>query len=246
MSNEEEENPINENKNEENVEENENEENEENKKENSNINEEVLETISIPYDKLINLEKDNFEIIEGKLSTITHYQPIIFNPETYKMEEKLKIKNEKGEIEYKQIPLENYIRWKYNQNKKIISNTKLIECSDGTHQLVIGNKFFDVTFSNMDNVRFGLNVDDNINVINQIVSKRMLISKNESDSPKMKHEQIGKSKVKLNYFFFEEKKDEEKKGTRYRRRNNIIKETLLLEKKRNRKDKEKKEKKEKK
>ena len=232
MSNEEEENPINENKNEENVEENENEENEENKKENSNINEEVLETISIPYDKLINLEKDNFE-------TITHYQPIIFNPETYKMEEKLKIKNEKGEIEYKQIPLENYIRWKYNQNKKIISNTKLIECSDGTHQLVIGNKFFDVTFSNMDNVRFGLNVDDNINVINQI-------SKNESDSPKMKHEQIGKSKVKLNYFFFEEKKDEEKKGTRYRRRNNIIKETLLLEKKRNRKDKEKKEKKEKK
>ena len=246
MSNEEEENPINENKNEENVEENENEENEENKKENSNINEEVLETISIPYDKLINLEKDNFEIIEGKLSTITHYQPIIFNPETYKMEEKLKIKNEKGEIEYKQIPLENYIRWKYNQNKKIISNTKLIECSDGTHQLVIGNKFFDVTFSNMDNVRFGLNVDDNINVINQIVSKRMLISKNESDSPKMKHEQIGKSKVKLNYFFFEEKKDEEKKGTRYRRRNNIIKESSLLEKKRNRKDKEKKEKKEKK
>ena len=246
MSNEEEENPINENKNEENVEENENEENEENKKENSNINEEVLETISIPYDKLINLEKDNFEIIEGKLSTITHYQPIIFNPETYKMEEKLKIKNEKGEIEYKQIPLENYIRWKYNQNKKIISNTKLIECSDGTHQLVIGNKFFDVTFSNMDNVRFGLNVDDNLNVINQIVSKRMLISKNESDSPKMKHEQIGKSKVKLNYFFFEEKKDEEKKGTRYRRRNNIIKESSLLEKKRNRKDKEKKEKKEKK
>ena len=246
MSNEEEENPINENKNEENVEENENEENEENKKENSNINEEVLETISIPYDKLINLEKDNFEIIEGKLSTITHYQPIIFNPETYKMEEKLKIKNEKGEIEYKQIPLENYIRWKYNQNKNIISNAKLIECSDGTHQLVIGNKFFDVTFTNMNNVRFGLKVDDNLSVINQIVSKRMLISKNESDSPKMKHEQIGKSKVKLNYFFFEEKKDEEKKGTRYRRRNNIIKESSLLEKKRNRKDKEKKEKKEKK
>ena len=242
MSNEEEENPINENKNEENVEENENEENEENKKENSNINEEVLETISIPYDKLINLEKDNFEIIEGKLSTITHYQPIIFNPETYKMEEKLKIKNEKGEIEYKQIPLENYIRWKYNQNKKIISNTKLIECSDGTHQLVIGNKFFDVTFTNMNNVRFGLKVDDNLSVINQIVSKRMLISKNESDSLKMKYEQIGKSKVKVSYSYFEEKKDEEKKGNRYRRRNNIIKDKLL-DKKRNRNEKEKKEKK---
>ena len=244
MSNEEEEDPLNQNENE--KEENENEENEKEEKEDLNLNEEVLETIAIPYDKLTNLDKDQFEIIEGKLSTITHFQPIIYNPETYKTEEKLKIKNEKGEIEYKQIPLENYIRWKYNQNKKIISNTKLIECSDGTHQLVIGNKFFDVTFSNMDNVRFGLNVDDNLNVINQIVSKRMLISKNESDSPKMKHEQIGKSKVKLNYFFFEEKKDEEKKGTRYRRRNNIIKETLLLEKKRNRKDKEKKEKKEKK
>ena len=242
MSNEEEENPINENKNEENVEENENEENEENKKENSNINEEVLETISIPYDKLINLEKDNFEIIEGKLSTITHYQPIIFNPETYKMEEKLKIKNEKGEIEYKQIPLENYIRWKYNQNKNIISNAKLIECSDGTHQLVIGNKFFDVTFTNMNNVRFGLKVDDNLSVINQIVSKRMLISKNESDSLKMKYEQIGKSKVKVSYSYFEEKKDEEKKGNRYRRRNNIIKDKLL-DKKRNRNEKEKKEKK---
>ena len=242
MSNEEEENPINENKNEENVEENENEENEENKKENSNINEEVLETISIPYDKLINLEKDNFEIIEGKLSTITHFQPIIYNPETYKTEEKLKIKNEKGEIEYKQIPLENYIRWKYNQNKNIISNAKLIECSDGTHQLVIGNKFFDVTFTNMNNVRFGLKVDDNLSVINQIVSKRMLISKNESDSLKMKYEQIGKSKVKVSYSYFEEKKDEEKKGNRYRRRNNIIKDKLL-DKKRNRNEKEKKEKK---
>ena len=235
MSNEEEENPINENKNEENVEENENEENEENKKENSNINEEVLETISIPYDKLINLEKDNFEIIEGKLSTITHYQPIIFNPETYKMEEKLKIKNEKGEIEYKQIQLENYIRWKYNQNKNIISNAKLIECSDGTHQLVIGNKFFDVTFTNMNNVRFGLKVDDNLSVINQIVSKRMLISKNESDSPKMKHEQIGKSKVKLNYFFFEEKK-----GYRHSRKRNVNKDNML-DKKRKRNEKQKKE-----
>ena len=239
MSNEEEENPINENKNEENVEENENEENEENKKENSNINEEVLETISIPYDKLINLEKDNFEIIEGKLSTITHYQPIIFNPETYKMEEKLKIKNEKGEIEYKQIQLENYIRWKYNQNKNIISNAKLIECSDGTHQLVIGNKFFDVTFTNMNNVRFGLKVDDNLSVINQIVSKRMLISKNESDSLKMKYEQIGKSKVKVSYSYFEEKKNEEKKGYRYSRRRNVNKDNML-DKKRKRNEKQKK------
>ena len=94
----------------------------------------------------------------------------------------------------------------------------------------------------MNNVRFGLKVDDNLSVINQIVSKRMLISKNESDSLKMKYEQIGKSKVKVSYSYFEEKKDEEKKGNRYRRRNNIIKDTLL-DKKRNRNEKEKKEKK---
>ncbi len=214
---------------------NEKEEEEENKIENEEI-------IPISYDKLTNLNSEDYEVIEGKLSTITHFQPLIYNPETYKLEEKLKIKNEKGETEYKQIPLENYIRWKYNQNKNIISNAKLIECSDGTHQLVIGNKFFDVTFTNMNNVRFGLKVDDNLSVINQIVSKRMLISKNESDSLKMKYEQIGKSKVKVSYSYFEEKKDEEKKGNRYRRRNNIIKDKLL-DKKRNRNEKEKKEKK---
>ena len=65
MSNEEEEDPLNQNENE--KEENENEENEKEEKEDLNLNEEVLETIAIPYDKLTNLDKDQFEIIEGKL-----------------------------------------------------------------------------------------------------------------------------------------------------------------------------------
>ena len=97
---------------------NEKEEEEENKIENEEI-------IPITYDKLTNLNSEDYEIIEGKLSTITHFQPLIYNPETYKLEEKIKIKNEKGETEYKQIPLENYIRWKYNQNKNTFLNYRI-------------------------------------------------------------------------------------------------------------------------
>ena len=94
----------------------------------------------------------------------------------------------------------------------------------------------------MNNVRFGLKINDNLSVINQNVSKRMLISKNESDSLKMKYEQIGKSKVKVSYSYFEEKKEDDRKGNKYRRRNPIFKEKML-DKKRNRNEKDKKDKK---
>ena len=210
---------------------NEKEEEEENKIENEEI-------IPITYDKLTNLNSEDYEIIEGKLSTITHFQPLIYNPETYKLEEKLKIKNEKGETEYKQIPLENYIRWKYNQNNNLISNAKLIEWSDGTFQLVIGDKFFDVSFTKMNNVRYGIKINDNISLINQSVTKRMLISKNENDTLKMNYDNVGKSKVKVSYSYFEEKKNEEKKGYRYSRRRNVNKDNML-DKKRKRNEKQK-------
>ena len=212
---------------------NEKEEEEENKIENEEI-------IPITYDKLTNLNSEDYEIIEGKLSTITHFQPLIYNPETYKLEEKLKIKNEKGETEYKQIPLENYIRWKYNQNNNLISNAKLIEWSDGTFQLVIGDKFFDVSFTKMNNVRYGIKINDNISLINQSVTKRMLISKNENDTLKMNYDNVGKSKVKVSYSYFKEKKNEEKKGYRYSRRRNVNKDNML-DKKRKRNEKQKKE-----
>ena len=119
--NEEENNNEKDNNNEEdnNLEDN-NEEKEEENKEKSNF-----ETLKVDYNKLISLP-DNIEIFEGKFSLLTHFQEKCFDPNTYVKENKIKIKNEKDEIEYKYIPLENYIRWKYNNNKKIISNAKMV------------------------------------------------------------------------------------------------------------------------
>jgi len=128
---------------------NNNSENNNNENENNNNEEEEeyknYDILPFDYSKLENFANKNVEIIEGKLSNITHLQEKEFNINTYINEPKLKIKNEKDEEEIKLIPLQNYIRWKYDkEKKKPISNTKLIEWSDGSYQLVVGDKFFDI------------------------------------------------------------------------------------------------------
>ena len=88
----------------------------------------------------------------------------------------------------------------------------------------------------MNNVRYGIKINDNISLINQSVTKRMLISKNENDTLKMNYDNVGKSKVKVSYSYFEEKKNEEKKGYRYSRKRNVNKDNML-DKKRKRNEK---------
>ena len=50
-----------------------------------------------------------------------------------------------------------YLNEKSNStNNKMISNTKIVEWSDGTMQLLIGNEYFDINLSNIDNSRYAI------------------------------------------------------------------------------------------
>src|SRR5689334_15534620 len=107
--------------------------------------------------------------------------------------------NEKGQEEYKNIPLQSYIRWKYTDNtntveikekelnkllgikskRQIISNAKLVEWSDGTIQLVIGDQYYDVKLSDLKNIHFGLITSNDQIIVNKPISKRMIVTHSE-------------------------------------------------------------------
>ena len=107
------------------------------------------EDINIDYDKIeaLYLNKDQYsfpkdiEVFEGKLGLISYLQENIYNKSQYKIEPKPSIINENGENENKPIPLERFIRFKLD-DKKLKSNAKLVEWSDGTMSLFIGKKIF--------------------------------------------------------------------------------------------------------
>ena len=215
-------------------EENNNEEDNNNENDEENKDESNFETLKVDYNKLISLP-DNIEIFEGKFSLLTHFQEKCFDPNTYVKENKIKIKNEKDEIEYKYIPLENYIRWKYNKNKKIISNAKMVEWNDGSFSVIIGEKYFDVDFSNMNSVRYGIQIDENTAIINQNINKRMLLQIDENQENEAIYDEGDKSKVKVSYSYFNKNvynKDDFVIG--FKKRRNILKEHDRLQKKRKR------------
>jgi hypothetical protein len=187
-----------------------------------NVDESIIND-KIPYDYL-QVFSPSIEIFEGKLNILSHFQTKAYNPETYKPEAKIKVKNEKDEDEFKSIPHQNYIRWKQtgNELKDIQSNAKIIEWSDGSYQLVVGNQFFDILFTNMANVRYGVKAKDNVSVIGGPISRRMLITKAEDHEVKgetLAYDNEDKTQVKLSYSYFDRntyKKDEF--GSRFNRK----------------------------
>ena len=166
------------------------------------------EEINIGYDKLealyLNKEKSCFpkdiEIFEGKLGLISYIQEIIFNKSQYNIEPKPKIINENGEEESKSIPLERFIRFKLDDKKKIKSNAKLVEWSDGTMSLFIGKKNFNISSQKLVNSRIGIKVNDTMSLIGLNIPKRMTASLTEEDSFKSKkYTEDVASKVKISY-----------------------------------------------
>ena len=192
------------------------------------------EQIEMKYNLMNNFK--NYEVFETKLSLLTRVQNKAYDKDTYKPEEKIIVKNEKDQEELKEIPLQNYIRWRNIPNNKneiesekinkeidqykkfgyrridksnsIQSNCKLVEWSDGTYHLIVGEDFYDVNISNINNLRLGIyDSEKEITLINQPVEKRMLIKLNEYNSLK-KSENLAESiendrKVKLAYSYFD-------------------------------------------
>jgi len=87
----------------------------------------------------------------------------------------------------------------------------------------------------MNNVRYGIKIDDKISVINQPISKRMLLTDNDNI---IGYDQLqeNSSKVKVSYSYFNKNiyNREEFKTSGFSKRRNIIKEIEQLNKKRKR------------
>ena len=166
------------------------------------------ENIYIGYDKFealhLNKEKfsfpENIEIFEGKLGSISYLQEKVFNKSEYILEPKPKIVNENGEEEQKSIPLERFIRFKLDDKKKVKSNAKLVEWSDGTMSLFVGKKYFNISTQKLINLRIGIKVNDDMSLIGLNIPKRMTASLTEEDAIKAKkYTEDVTSKVKISY-----------------------------------------------
>jgi hypothetical protein len=174
------------------------------------------EQFDIDFDNLFNY--DEFEVYETKLGNSSSLQVKKFNSETYKPEANQIIKNEKGQEESKNIPLQSFVRWKYSEdkpndskekeldnqlgiktNKQIISNAKIIEWSDGSSQLLIGNEYYDIRLSELNNIHFGITTHDSI-IVNKPIKQRMIITPLDSKREKIAIADAGKVKLAYNFY----------------------------------------------
>ena len=167
-----------------------------------------IENLNIDYDKLealyLNKETSSYpkdiEIFEGKLGLISYIEDKVFNKSQYKIEPKPNIKNENGEEESKPIPLERFIRFKLDDKKKLKSNAKLVEWSDGSMSLFIGKKYFNISTQKLMNSRIGVKVNDDMSLVGLNIPKRMTASLTEEDEIKIKKFiEDDRSKVKISY-----------------------------------------------
>ena len=164
--------------------------------------------LNIDYDKIealyLNKKEYRFpreiEIFEGKLGLISYLAEPIYNPKTYTPEPKPQIINEKGEVEKKAIPLERFIRFKLDDNKKLKSNAKLVEWSDGTMSLFIGKKYYNITTQKLMNYRIGVKINDEMSLVGLNIPNRMTASLTEEDAINSRgYKEDDTNKVKITY-----------------------------------------------
>jgi hypothetical protein len=212
--------------------------------------------IEIPID--LNYDFKDYEIYEAKFNNLTRISNKVYDSKKYKIEDKLIIKNDKNDLVEKDIPVTDYIRFKYVEKqsnedgqdnikqlekcfaivneanrKELISNAKIVEWSDNTYQLIIGDQYFDLKFSNMENVRLGLSTNkqdlkiENNNLelneegniypllVSKPINKRIILTsceydnniniKSKDQSIKIKNSEL-ETKVKLAYSFYDKNK----------------------------------------
>jgi len=196
--------------------------------------EEKYEDINIIYDNLFDFK--NYEIFETKFSSLTRPQQKAFDSKTYEKEKPLLIKNERGQDTEKIILHKNFMRWKYSQediddttdnietndndpfnltklgikdkiNKKIETNSKIIEWSDGSYQLVIGDTYFDILISDAANTNIGLlDIENDIVNVGKSIDKKMILMVSEDFEDRdflETNKHLERSKVKLANTFFD-------------------------------------------
>ena len=166
------------------------------------------EELNIDYDKIealyLNKKEYKFprdiEIFEGKLGLISYLDEPIYNSKNYQIQPKPSIINENGRKEEKPIPLERFIRFKLDENKKLKSNTKLVEWSDGSMSLFIGKKYFNISTQKLMNSRIGVKINDEVSLVGLNIPNRMVASLTEEDAINAKkYKEDETSKVTITY-----------------------------------------------
>lgn len=162
-----------------------------------------VKEIGIPYNKLYNFS--DYDIYEGKFGNIARIQFSCFDSKTYEPEAPIVFIDEKGHRVEKIFPYDKFIRWRYsneegkvtqekdeteenllrilnieNQDRRHIeSNARIVEWSDGSFQLIIGNEYFDININKSANTRLAVNADnEHALVIGESIKKKMIIKRN--------------------------------------------------------------------
>ena len=205
------------------------------------MSKEVFER-EIPRDAIAPLEGDCFEI---KLSSIARVQNKPFNIENYQPEKPYKYTNEHGKEVNQKFNLLNVVRWRYSDkgtvqpyeeseqvknlrefigyqsrypDRKIESNTRVVEWSDGTHSLVVGDEYFDMTFSKANNTHVYVKAEDLLIQKNK-VNKKCIIK--PSKNAKRAHKAVLKNvndktkqvkSVEKTFIFADDPKIKKKRG----------------------------------
>ena len=118
----------------------------------------------------------------------------------YQIQPKPSIINESGKKEEKPIPLERFIRFKLDENRKLKSNAKLVEWSDGSMSLFIGKKYFNISTQKLMNCRIGVKINDEVSLVGLNIPNRMVASLTEEDAINAKkYKEDETSKVKITY-----------------------------------------------
>jgi hypothetical protein len=218
----------------------------------------ILSNLNLPVDSLLSFK--DYNAVELKLGHCSRVQFKRFDEENYNCEPMIKLENERGiEIE-KKIYWSNYIRWRENEsapieeedkavaerlgysfvnNKFIESNAQLVEWSDGSYQLLIGDQYFDIISTDLKQTKYGVKVSDNVLLKGQ-VNKKFIAKPTEraenSMNSKIISETISKNKTKLAYSFFDrnEYRKQDFSGRSGKYIGKMPKHEILLEKKRKR------------
>ncbi len=162
-----------------------------------------IKEVTIPYNKLYNFK--DYDVFEGKFGNIARIQFSCFNPDEYEPENPIILTDEKGHKVEKVFPYDKFIRWKYStdnnkhnlnedetekellelfnlenqQDKEIQSNARIIEWSDGSHQLLIGNEFFDINVNKVSNTRLAINCENEHSLmLGDSIRNKMIIKRN--------------------------------------------------------------------
>jgi len=153
----------------------------------------------VPKDILAGIKKNSeTRLSELKLANLLRTQTKEFSRETYTEELPITVVDQKGNVTERKWHPENVIRWRYSKTedeepddydkeleqnldikcrkrRKIETNTKVVEWSDGSVQMIVGDEVFDLTTNEMAHTYLFRKYEDLLVCKDEVIEKTILI-----------------------------------------------------------------------